>query len=506
MSLSKSLLNISNKKLNNPFSPNHNNYKTIILNKKTKRSNFENYYNYQKYLKTKNQKKRTNGLYTPSRMEYSRNGIKSLIRPSKQIQSTINDFFMPKADKDELNISSDDLFENKNDISNLSYFQENNSKSKSNNKNKKRKIKMKKLDIEETYKLNGDKIRERNNNQKVINDSSEEDENLDNSSIIHNNHYLYKNKNETNNPFSKFSNIVKNKVMEIRIDDDINEYNINERTKENNNYCLMLKNDIFSKSEIKLAISIEKEFRLIMHNTHSETDKLFKATIFFINKGFSEIIRYIYYQCIINNGFPLIEKFNNFYDIFISFCSKEKKNSPDKMYIEFYTEYIFNILVTGKISLAKNKLISEFFFNGESIDIIKNNLNFINNMKENIIHNRSYIQNYLDKNFDLLFKDMNTQLNKEFPKSKTVLCKILSNIVLECDKNGYLKYKDIINNDEIIFEGLKIKGQLKSNLNLRKMISLKVFGQKFADKKFNNVIQEYLLQLFSNYKNENNNA
>jgi hypothetical protein len=506
MSLSKSLVNISNKKQIKPFSPNKKYYKALLLNKKTKRSNFDNYYNYQKYLKKKNQKKRDNGIYSPSRMESYRNGIKSLIRPSKQIQSTINDFFTTKTDKDEMNISSDDLFGNKNDISYLSYFQENSSNSKSNKKNKTKKRKLKKRKLEETHKFNGDKIREKNNNQKIINDSSEEDENIDNSIIDYNNHYLYKNKNGINNPFSKFSNIVKNRAVEIRIDDDLYDYNVNKNTKEYNNYSLMYKNGIFSKSEIKLAISIEKEFRLIIYNTHSETDKLFKATIFFINKGFSEIIRYIYYQCIINHGFPLIEKFNNFYDLFISYCSKEKKNSPDKMYIEFYTEYIFNTLVNEKSSMAKNKLISEFFFNGENIDIIKNNLNFINNMRENIIHNRSYIQNYIDTNFDLLFKDMNTQLNKEFPKSKTVLCKILSNIVLECDKNGYLKYKDIINNDEILFEGLKIKGQLKSNLNLRKMISLKIFGQKFADKKFNNVIQEYLLQLFSNYKIENNNA
>lgn len=502
MSLSKSQLNISNKQKSNPFSPSDKNYKTI-LNKKTKRNNFQNYYNYQKYLEKKNQKKRGNGIYTPSRMEYYRNGIKSLIRPSKQIQSTINDFFTPKADKDEMNISSDDLLENKNDISTLSYFQETNSISKSNNKNKKRKLKKRK--IEETNFI-GDKIKERNNYQKVINDSSEEDENLDNSQITYNNNYLYKSKNGINNPFSKFSTIVKNKSLGERLEDDICDYSINGNGRDNNNYSIILKNGIFSKSEIKLAISIEKEFRLIMHKTHSETDKLFKATIFFINKGFNELIRYIYYQCIISHGFPLIEKFNNFYDIFISCCSKEKRNSPDKMYIEFYTEYIFNILVTEKSSMAKNKLISEFFFNGENIDLIKNNLNFINNIKENIIHNRSYIQYYIDKHFDLLFKDMNTQLNKEFPKSKTVLCKILSNIVNECDKNGYLKYKEIINSDEILFEGLKIKGQLKSNLNLRKMISLKVFGQKFADKKFNNVIQEYLLQLLSNYKNENNNA
>ena len=506
MSLSKSLVNISNKKQSKPFSPNKKYYKALLLNKKTKRSNFDNYYNYQKYLKKKNQKKRDNGIYSPLRMESYRNGIKSLIRPSKQIQSTINDFFTTKTDKDEMNISSDDLFGNKNDISYLSYFQENSSNSKSNKKNKTKKRKLKKRKLEETHKFNGDKIREKNNNQKIINDSSEEDENIDNSIIDYNNHYLYKNKNGINNPFSKFSNIVKNRAVEIRIDDDLYDYNVNKNTKEYNNYSLMYKNGIFSKSEIKLAISIEKEFRLIIYNTHSETDKLFKATIFFINKGFSEIIRYIYYQCIINHGFPLIEKFNNFYDLFISYCSKEKKNSPDKMYIEFYTEYIFNALVNGKSSIAKNKLISEFFFNGENIDIIKNNLNFINNMKENINHNRSYIQNYIDTNFDLLFKDMNTQLNKEFPKSKTVLCKILSNIVLECDKNGYLKYKEIIDNDEILFEGIKIKGQLKSNLNLRKMISLKIFGQKFTDKKFNNVIEEYLLQLFSNYQVENNNA
>ena len=79
---------------------------------------------------------------------------------------------------------------------------------------------------------------------------------------------------------------------------------------------------------------------------------------------------------------------------------------------------------------------------------------------------------------------------------------MLSNIVIECDKNGYLNYKKLISNDEILFEGLKIKGNTKNNYNIRKMISQNIFGQQLSEKKFNNVINEYLLQLFSNFKIE----
>ena len=174
------------------------------------------------------------------------------------------------------------------------------------------------------------------------------------------------------------------------------------------------------------------------------------AMAIFINKGFNEHIRYIFYKCLVNYGFPLFNNFNHFYENFISDCSKEKISAtPDKMYIEFYTEYIFHLLINDKISMSKNIFITNFFFNGENIEIIKKNLNFIIDVKENSNNIRSYIQNYLELNYDIVFNEIDIKLNKTFPKSKAVLCKILSNIVSECDKIGYLKYKKIINNDNI---------------------------------------------------------
>ena len=331
---------------------------------------------------------------------------------------------------------------------------------------------------------------------------------LDASFISQNSNDNSINKSLSNESFCEFSTIIKNYKVEKR---KINYYHNNNsnNNKDNkninnniNNINYFIEKNIFNKSEITSAKNIEKEFNQIISGLTSEIDKLLKATIFFINKGFNEHVRYIFYKCLINYGFPLIEKFNTFYENFISDCNKEKINTPSKMYIEFYTEYIFKILINEKISTKKNNIISEFYFNGENIEIIKNNLNYINIVKENLIKNHYYIQIYLEKNFDNLYKEINLKLNKEFPKAKTVLCKMISNVANECDKNGYLKYKKFIVNDDILFDGLKIKGHLKNNTNLRKMISIKLFGQQFSDKKFNNVIQDYLLQLFSNFKYE----
>ena len=95
---------------------------------------------------------------------------------------------------------------------------------------------------------------------------------------------------------------------------------------------------------------------------------------------------------------------------------------------------------------------------------------------------------------------MSIKINNQFPKSKSVICRILSNIILECNKIGYLNYKKIINDDELLFNGLKIKISADIAINYRKMISTRIFGQELSDKKFNNVIQEYFLELLSKFK------
>ena len=534
-----SSLKTSNKKTIDSY---YNRHK-LFLNKKTKRTNFINGFVYSNFLKNNNNSNNRNYvLSSPPRFNKYNVGTKSVVRHRKQVQSTINDFFTPKTSTDET-LSSDELNKNYNDIPPLSYtdstnFSRNLSHNLSHNTHIKNNIsnnlsKLKKKKLEEIPYYLGEEMK-KSNNYKVIYDS-DEDDNLDISSISQNYNY------NSNNTISHFSNINNHKSEKKDFNNnnfitlDINndkeekeekkekekrvkkgkeskeEKEDNEDKKENvnkekNNFNYLINNGIFTKSEINFAMNIEEEFNEKIQGTTSEIDKLMKAIIFFINKGFTEDIRYIYYKCLINYGFPLLEKFNVFYNNFIDCCDQEKKSSPNKMYIEFYTEYIFNILKNGKISIAKKKLASEFCFNGEDFETIRNNLILISTIKENIINNHSYIQLYLEKNFDSLFSEVNFHLNKEFPKSKTVLCKIISNIVNECERNGYLKYKKIISNDDKLFEGLKIKGNVKTNLNLRKMISLKVFGQQLADKKFNNVIHEYFLQFFTNFKNENTNA
>ena len=114
-------------------------------------------------------------------------------------------------------------------------------------------------------------------------------------------------------------------------------------------------------------------------------------------------------------------------------------------------------------------------------------MNLIKDIKDNISNNHYYVQNFLEQNYDVLFKSMSHKINREFSKSKAVLCKILSNIILRCDKNGYLNYRQLIANENVIFDGVKIKSQHSSKFNLKRMISLKIFGQEFGDKKFKSV-------------------
>ena len=468
---SSSLSNISNKKI----LPSVIKKEMYFLQKKTKRSNFMN--KKKMNLKNKTPNKTNYVMNSKFPKNINKTGCKTVTRPKnkrkkRNLQSRLNDFFEKPNFKD---------INNGNKLLKNIMIKESDIPSSIPN-------------LEEHISSNNEKI-----NNKSIQKKEEvaKDLNIINPEKKDENIELTQLKQQSNNnidkyiplnPFSKFSNIINNykEPKKVMID----------------NYNNFINNGIFNKSEISLALDIQKEFKKEINNITSETDRLIKGTIFFINKGFNEHIRYIFYKCLVNYGFPLFNNFNHFYENFISDCSKEKISAtPDKMYIEFYTEYIFHLLINDKISMSKNIFITNFFFNGENIEIIKKNLNFIIDVKENSNNIRSYIQNYLELNYDIVFNEIDIKLNKAFPKSKAVLCKILSNIVSECDKIGYLKYKKIINNDNILFDGLKIKSNINIKMNFRKMISFKIFGQEFSDKKFYNLIQDYLLQLFSHYNN-----
>lgn len=466
--LNSSLSTISSNQNNHLLSnilQSQNNY----LQKKRKRVKFMDSHHKHKYKQRKKHKYKNYCLSSSLPIDKMRRS-KSIIHPEKrgkQIQSTLNDFFKKPTfddiDKRDSMIGSHKL-NTYDENSSLTIFDD----YPRYNKNK---MKNKLEDIPPKMNNNKEKYDNENKSNDIFN-FNHSDSNID--------------KQNQRNPFSEFSNIIKKSKEE------------NVVKKDNYNYLII--NNIFDKSEINLAMSIEKEFNQEINELNSDTDKLIKTTMFFINKGFNEYIRYNIYKCLINYGLPLVDNFNNFYEKFITNCSNEKMNIPDKVYIEFYIEYITNILIKDKISTAKNKLISEFFFNGENMNIIKNNFNSILHFKENKNNARIYILNYLGINYDKLFNEMNIKIDKSLPKSKNIICRMLSNIVLECNKIGYLNYKKIIINDDILFDGLKIKGNEDMEINYRKMIPSKLFGQYLSEKKFNNVMMDYFLQLLSSFK------
>ena len=430
----------------------HNKKESKILSKKTKRDNFKN-----------NKKKKKYELPSPSLKHKSQEGKKTAypsIRKKKRLQPKINDFFENTNNQDENiknSLKENSLLNNNDDtVSIFNFKSKKYVKKNRNNKN-----------ADEKNNKNNINIFKNSNNNEGNNISCEE-----------------KKISNINNKFSHFFNLINNYKEENR--DLLN----------NNN---LIEKNIFNKPEIIIAMKIQKEFYQEINNLSSDIDRKIKATIFFINKGFNELIRYNYYKCLINYGFPSLINFNIFYNNFISECEKLKIKTPEKMYIEFYTEYIFHLLRNEQATKAETKLISEFFFNGEDIDIIKNNLNCIETLKENENNIRNYIQNYLEINYNKLFKDIDIALDKHFSKAKAIICRILSNIISECDKNGYLNYKKLISNDDLVFDGIKIKGTPNMKINYRKMISFKIFGQELSEKKFNILINEYLLKIFSNF-------
>ena len=285
------------------------------------------------------------------------------------------------------------------------------------------------------------------------------------------------------NPFHQFSNLLKEKQFKER-------------------YNIFIEKGIFTEKEISKVIEITNEYnKEINYSLLQDTDKLIKTINYFLNKGFNENIRYIIYKCLINYGIPSLEKFNVFYNKINLELTKKKYKTPDKMCILLYIEYINNFIKneSGLNSSAKNKFISEFFFNKENFEIVKSNLNFIIAIKNNSANIPLFLQQYLENNFDNIFQNSKFLLNNDFPKSKPVIIKILCNIVTKCEKIGFLNYKKIIEDYNIIFDGMTFKGNNLVSQNFEKIISKKLFGKELSEKKLKNAIQEYFLILVSNF-------
>ena len=296
----------------------------------------------------------------------------------------------------------------------------------------------------------------------------------------------YQNKHpKISNPFYKFSKVLQEK-------------------KSQDKYDILKAKGIFNDQEISKIRSITKEFKsLIQDLSLQEDDRLIKIINYFLSKGFNEQIRFMIFKSLINYGIPKTEHFNQFYNNLSNKFAKKKLIIPDKMYILLYIEYINNIIKDESYinSLAKNKFIDEFLFNGENFANVKSNLDFINTLKINSKDMENFLQIYLNNNFDNIFSSAILKLNKKFSKSKDVLSKILFNIVSQCDKIGYLNYKNIISDNDVIFDGLKITGKIFQKNNYIQMISIKLFGIELSEAKFRHAIQDYFLLLVSNFKN-----
>ena len=288
------------------------------------------------------------------------------------------------------------------------------------------------------------------------------------------------------NPFEKFSKILQEKKLEDK-------------------YNLLKSKGIFNDQEISQIRKILQEFKPLLKDLSiPENDRLIKIINYFFDKGFTEKIRFLIFESLINNGLPNLENFNKFFKIISEKLTKKKLIVPGKVYILLYIEYINKIIKDESYinSLSKNKFISEFLFNGEKFAYVKSNFDFINAIKINSKDIENFLQIYLNNNFDEIFSLAILKLNCKFQKSKDVLFKILSNIVSQCDKIGYLKYKKIISDNDIVFDGLKIIGKItQNNDNYVQMISIKLFGIELSEAKFRHAIQDYFLLLLSNFKN-----
>ena len=249
---------------------------------------------------------------------------------------------------------------------------------------------------------------------------------------------------------------------------------------------------------------IEKEFYEVMNGQGSAVDRLVYGINFFMDQGFTENVRYVFYENLMNMGLPINGNFNKFYQTFIANCGENQKDIPCKIAAEFYFEFIFKILVDN-ISDAKQRYISDFFFNGNKYEIIRNNFNLITYVRELIAENEMNLYNFLMDKYDFLFKDIaisNVKINTGFNKYKNIISKMLANVILRCDRHGYLNFRQYIDNERIIFDGLKIKDNNTyghGRFSVKKMISIKVFGQELTNKKFNDIVKEYFLYLFSHF-------
>lgn len=258
----------------------------------------------------------------------------------------------------------------------------------------------------------------------------------------------------------------------------------------------------FSEKEIDILKNLKKKFEWDVNNYGmSDYDQFCEVIIFFKDANFNKKLRNNYYEFLINFGFPQIEEYNEYYNLFVANCLDNKILIPDdldKMNFLFYIEYIFKILTSKYIPSYKSELISKYFFGGEKLESIKKKLKLIFELKENSKINKNFITDYLNKNFDMLFKSSTQKLNEDFSKNKALLCKMISNLILKCNSFGYKEYPKIIEDEKVLFDGLKFRNENSSitESHKKQIISLQLFGKELTNNNFDLVIENYFTQLF----------
>ena len=71
---------------------------------------------------------------------------------------------------------------------------------------------------------------------------------------------------------------------------------------------------------------LEKEFYEVMNGPGSTVDRLVNGINFFMDQGFTENVRYVFYENLMNLGLPINGNFNKFYQTFPDTASVSSEN------------------------------------------------------------------------------------------------------------------------------------------------------------------------------------
>ena len=75
---------------------------------------------------------------------------------------------------------------------------------------------------------------------------------------------------------------------------------------------------------------------------------------------------------------------------------------------------------------------------------------------------------------------------------------MISNLILKCNSFGYKEYPKIIEDEKVLFDGLKFRNENSSitESHKKQIISLQLFGKELTNNNFDLVIENYFTQLF----------